>query len=156
MSADVGVERGSMRMAIAHEPGNLDLTLTEARRMLDALRARGAAAEGGEPAPDQAGGQATALDGLVTVSANGAGRIESITVDPQARRLPLADLAEAITEAANAALAEAARTPAGEALDVDFGALAEQVQRMQDDSLRQMARFTGALDEVMERLGKRT
>jgi hypothetical protein len=64
----------------------------------------------------------------------------------------LGDLAEAITEAVNAALADASGS---ESLSVDFGALAGQVRQMQDDSMRQMARFTGALDDAMDRLGKR-
>jgi hypothetical protein len=135
---------------MADGTGDLEATLAQARRMLDAL-----AAGGGTPDPDpeaDTGGQGSALDGLVTVRASGAGRIEWVEIDPRAGRVPLGDLAEAITEAVNAALADASGS---ESLSVDFGALAGQVRQMQDDSMRQMARFTGALDDAMDRLGKR-
>ncbi|HEV7708864.1 MAG TPA: YbaB/EbfC family nucleoid-associated protein [Asanoa sp.] len=133
---------------MADGTGDLEATLAQARRMLDAL-----AAGGGAPDPEaETGGQGSALDGLVAVRASGAGRIEWVEIDPRAGRVPLGDLAEAITEAVNAALADASSS---ESLSVDFGALAGQVRQMQDDSMRQMARFTGALDDAMDRLGKR-
>ncbi|MEV4622866.1 YbaB/EbfC family nucleoid-associated protein [Asanoa sp. NPDC049573] len=130
---------------MADGTGDLEATLAQARRMLDSLAAGDAAAE-------PVTGEGSALDGLVTVRATGGGRIEWVEIDPRAGRVPLDQLAEAITEAVNAALAEASGSGA---LPVDFGALAGQVRQMQDDSLRQMARFTGALDEAMDRLGKR-
>ncbi|MFI7607747.1 YbaB/EbfC family nucleoid-associated protein [Micromonospora sp. NPDC049366] len=141
-------------MSISREPDELEQTLTATRRMLESLRASVAAspAGAGDDPP-----QGDALDGAVLVTATSGGRIERIEIAPHAKRLPLEEVAEGITAAVNDALAEAAARRSGttpEAAATDLAALSEQVQRIQDDGLRQMARFTTTLNDVMTRLGR--
>lgn len=137
-------------MAMTHERGELEAQLTEARRMLTELRA----GAGPRTAPEEREGSATALGGLVTAWVTGDGRVDRVEIDPRAKRLPMEDIAAAITQAVNEALDSAAPAPA-ERVDVDLVALSAQVGRAQDEGMRQLARFTSALDEAMDRLGKR-
>jgi hypothetical protein len=143
-------------MSVSRESGELEQTLTEARRMLESLRTHGPAAGPEDPEGDQPI-QITGLNGMVIVTATPGGLIERIDIDALAKRLPLEDLSEAITAAVNDALSEVVARKSqvdAETATVDLAVLSEQVQRMQDDGMRQMARFTGTLSDVMARLGR--
>jgi DNA-binding protein YbaB len=145
-------------MSVSGESSDLEQMLTEARRMLESVRANGPAS-GSEDAEDDQPIESTALGGAVLVTATSGGRIERIEIDARAKRLPVEDLSEAITEAVNAALTEAATRgpqPGAEIPAIDLAALSEQVSRVQDDGMRQMARFTSVLNDVMVRLGRRS
>jgi DNA-binding protein YbaB len=145
-------------MSVSGESSDLEQMLTEARRMLESVRANGPAS-GSEDAEDDQPIESTALGGAVLVTATRGGRIERIEIDARAKRLPVEDLSEAITEAVNAALTEAATRgpqPGAEIPAIDLAALSEQVSRVQDDGMRQMARFTSVLNDVMVRLGRRS
>ncbi|MDR7276080.1 YbaB/EbfC family nucleoid-associated protein [Catenuloplanes atrovinosus] len=77
-------------------------------------------------------GRGQALDGLVTVTAGRDGRITGIQLDPRLRRLHIDEMAAAVMAAANAALDAAEPDPHAD----------------------EMARFTGALTEALNRLGR--
>ncbi|MFI5845299.1 YbaB/EbfC family nucleoid-associated protein [Catenuloplanes sp. NPDC051500] len=138
-------------MAIEREAAELEGALAEARRMLGA--ARSAAPDADQPPVE---GRGEAQDGLVVVSAGAGGRIAGVRLDAQLRRLTFDEIAAAVTVAVNAALDDAA-AQAGAAAGAapDLVALTAQVERVQDEGMRQMARFTGALTDVMNRLGSR-
>ncbi len=130
-------------------------SLTEARQALRSVRTANAnAGAGAEPVQ----GLGEAKDGLIKVVFE-QGRLAKVEVDAKARRLDSDELAAAFKEAANAALADleskAATPPPGDAgLLTDPAALDARLSELQDQSLRQMTRYTQAIAEMTARLGR--
>ncbi|GAA1847070.1 hypothetical protein [Asanoa iriomotensis] len=107
------------------------------------------------PAIAAAAGTGVAADGLIRVTAEG-GRLSDVAVDPRAMRLPPAEFAEQLREAVNIALAEADPTATPEAAALpDPAALSRQLEELQNQSARQMARYTQSISEVMAALKQR-
>lgn len=77
-------------------------------------------------------GRGEALDGLVRVTASRDGRVTGIRLDPGLRRLHLDEMAAAVQRAVNAALDDS----------------------LPDPHAAEMARFTGALTEALNHLGR--
>jgi DNA-binding protein YbaB len=125
--------------------------LQEMRRLLRDTRAGSASTQpDGEPVL----GTAEAADGLVKVIAE-TGKLSKIELNPRAMRLPSEDLAEAIVEAANAALADlAAKAGSETGLVADPAALDARLSELQDQSVRQMSRYMQGISEVLGRLGR--
>lgn len=125
-------------------------TLASTRRAAQATGVGG----GTEPGAVQAVGEA--LDGLVRAVANADGTLSDFTLDPRVLRLPLADVADGVRQAVNAAVAEAraATEPVipDDVPQVDLDALGERIERIQSDSLRQMARFSETVNDVLDRM----
>jgi DNA-binding protein YbaB len=132
---------------------DLDRELSQARRMLLDLRrdpGTGAAADDEEPVR----GEGQAADGMVKVTVEG-GRISKVDLNPRAMRLASEDLGKAFASAANAALAEFTSKATSEVSPVaDPAALAAQLAELQDYSVRQMARYSQAMSDVVARLGR--
>jgi hypothetical protein len=131
----------------ALDPEQFDRLLGQARESLAALRR---AAPDDQERPD---GQAEALDGLVRARTR-AGELAELKLDPKVLRVPVADLAEAIRGAVNAALADG-RTAAPDRADVpavDLTALQAQVEELQADSVRQLAKFSDTVADAIGRL----
>jgi DNA-binding protein YbaB len=115
---------------------------------LDQLRARGTQPAGAAPA-EPAVGAAEALDGKVRVEVTG-GRVTTLRIAPPALRIPADELATAIMEATNAALAamrEAmiASLPTPPSLDQMTRTLTE----ISSDSLRAMDQATEGVRQSM-------
>jgi DNA-binding protein YbaB len=129
---------------------DLDRTLTEARRVLAATRSPAAASDSPDPS---ARGTGLAAEGLVRASAAPGGRLESVTVDPRLLREGLEAICEHIVAAVNAAFDDLrAQASAAPDAGVDTAALSARLQDLQDSSVRQMAMFTQAMNDVVARL----
>ncbi|SCE84202.1 YbaB/EbfC family nucleoid-associated protein [Micromonospora mirobrigensis] len=125
-------------------------SMDEALRTLRELRAH-------RPDPDAAEtrGEGTTADGLITVVAGPGGRIESVTVAPQALREGSDHLGEQLTLAVNAALDDLRERTLAGAPDVpDPAVLLERLQEVQQQSVRQMRSFLGALTDAQARIGR--
>jgi hypothetical protein len=127
---------------------DFDGALTKAREALRSLASSGGNGDG-EDGPARGVGEGA--DGLIRVVAEG-GRLHSVEIDPRAMRLPSEDLAGEFREAANAALAAQASTVPPIS---DPAALAKQLEELQDYSVREMARYTQSVNEVLERMRRR-
>jgi DNA-binding protein YbaB len=123
--------------------------LAETRRALAQTRA-GAASE-----PDAAGvrGTGVAAEGQVRVTARASGRVESVELEPRALRLGTQLLGEQIALAVNAALDDLqvqAAAQAGPAADP--AGLAERMQELQDQSVRQMQLFSQGIATAISQI----
>lgn len=123
--------------------------LTESRRMLEQMRAGRPTAQ---DAPEVEGG-GEAADGKVRVQVGPGGRVERIELDPRVMRMASHDLADALVHAVNSALDDLRAKAVAQGLEtgVNTAALTEQVQRIQDDGLRQMELINQSIAEVMAR-----
>lgn len=103
-------------------------------------------------------GEGEAADGRVKVTAKLGGQLESVTLDPRALRLPAEDLGEQIVLAVNAALEDLRQKVTEQAdpslVGFDPEALAEQMLELQDQSIKQMGRFTAGMEEMLERIAR--
>jgi DNA-binding protein YbaB len=121
----------------------------------EALSATRQALREASPATEPMPGTGVAAHGLIRVTAE-AGRLSEVVVDPRAMRLPPAEFAEQLREAVNSALAEADATAAPEAAALpDPATLARQLEELQNQSVRQMTRYTQSISEVMAALKQR-
>lgn len=94
-------------------------------------------------------GEGTAADGLVTTVALPGGRLESITIHPQAMRLQSHALAEHITAAVNAALDDLTSKVADAAPPaVDPAALLQRLQEVQIASVERLDAFLSAINQA--------
>ena len=98
-------------------------------------------------------GQGEAMEGMVKVTAE-AGRLSLVELNPRVMRASSQELAEAFTEAANAALNDlASKLPAVSAPpSVDIAALEDQLAAAQDQARRRLAQFARSVDEAMSRI----
>lgn len=98
---------------------------------------------------------ATAADGLVRVALHADGRVRSVTFAPHAKRLALAELADAITEALSTAQRELLRR-AGEARRAANRDTAErrsaELDRINAEYLRKTAVFDALGTEILKRM----
>ncbi|MBM7492518.1 DNA-binding protein YbaB [Micromonospora luteifusca] len=100
-----------------------------------------------------------ALNGLVRAVANADGTLSDLTLDPRVLRVSLTDVADGVRQAVNVALAEA-RAAAQPTLpddvpQVDLDALGERIERIQSESLRQMATFSQTINETLQQMRRR-
>ncbi len=135
--------------------------LSETRRALADSRA-GAAADGAPADGAAAGllGTGVAADGQVRATARASGRLASIALEPRALRLGTQALGEQILLAVNAALDDLQAQAAAQAGPAaDPAALAERMQELQDQSVRQMQLFAqniaGAVGRISAAAGAR-
>ncbi|MET7832564.1 hypothetical protein ABZS44_07010 [Micromonospora sediminicola] len=126
---------------------SLDALLDETRQALELTRTR-ARTEDEAVDEQQPVGHGEALDGLVRAEVR-AGRVEELSADPSAMRLPAQDLLEHIKIAVNAAFEDLhdAQLPNEPAVDLD--SLAGGLREVQDRSIRQMAQMNSALQDVV-------
>ena len=129
---------------------SLDDLLTRTQQALSAMRSQAA-----EPADEEADGllraEGTAADGLVVAIVVQGGRLASLTVDPRVLRQGTEVVCGHVVTAVNAALCELeARVSASARADVD--ALAARLGGLQEQSVRQMAMFSQAMEGVVARL----
>ncbi|MCW3841689.1 YbaB/EbfC family DNA-binding protein [Micromonospora yasonensis] len=125
-------------------------SMDSALRTLRELRANRPAAESAETC-----GEANAADGLITVVAAPGGRIESITLAPQALRQGSGHLAEQLTIAVNAALDDLRARTIADAPDVpDPAVLLERLEDVQQQSVRQMQAFLSTLTAAQARIAR--
>jgi len=100
-------------------------------------------------------GEGSGADGLITVHTALPGRVTGIALDPRAMRLTSDRLADELTSAVNAALADLqarAGVPGGAA---DFGALGDRLREIQETTGRQLTAMTTSLVEAQEMLARR-
>jgi DNA-binding protein YbaB len=128
---------------------DLDQMLTRSREMLLAMRSSQPSADA--PAAD---GRGEAADGLVRASATGQ-RLSSLELDPRVMRMASAELAEHVLTAVNAALGTQAPT-LDEPVAVDPRALAEEVAKIQDQGVRQMAAISRAITAAVAQMREAT
>jgi hypothetical protein len=105
---------------------------------------------------EPAEGVGAAMDGAIRVTAALPGLVTSLELDPKVMRSSSRELAHHVTEAVNAALADLRTQVAGAAVPVDPKALSAQVAQLQDESIRQMERFTSAIGQAIEQIRRRT
>ncbi|MGI5523790.1 YbaB/EbfC family nucleoid-associated protein [Micromonospora sp. CA-259024] len=130
-----------------------DRLFQQTRQALASMRSTGQAPadDGLDVQPTR--GTGSAAGGQVEVVAVGQ-RVESVTVDPRALRMGAEMLGEQIALAVNAALDDL-RLQAGEAADappVDPVALGQQLDELQNESIRSMAAMTDALTDAVRRI----
>ncbi|WP_026403502.1 YbaB/EbfC family nucleoid-associated protein [Actinomadura rifamycini] len=131
---------------------DLDRMLTEARKALESMR-QGKAAPGTGGA-ETVEGVGEADDGRVKVTAVSGGRLKKVEINPRAMRLPAEELGEHLVTAANAALDDLrsnAADAAGPAVDIDR--LNQQVEEIQNESLRQMTMISQAFNDAISKAG---
>jgi hypothetical protein len=135
--------------------------LTSGMNELDALLARARDSLGQlrrEPDPDEEPRSAVgeAGEGKVRAEVAPDGRLASLTVDPRLMRLGSEALCEQIVLAVNAALdGLRADAPTASAPAVDPAVLNERLAELQDESMRQMQRYTTVLGDLAARLRER-
>ena len=129
----------------------LDMLLSDTRRLIESMRTSAPNEEGEPPR-----GVGTAMDGAIRCTAELPGLVTSLEFDPTVMRSSSRDLAHHVAEAVNAALADLRGQVAGAAAPVDPKALSAQVAQLQDESIRQMERFTSAIGQAIERIRRRT
>jgi hypothetical protein len=123
--------------------GGLGQAIEEMGRLADAT-------EGGEPPV----GQGVAADGLLQVTA-ASGRVRSIEINSRAMRMPSQDLAEALTEAVNAALADMeSKYPTLPIAAIDPAALKAELAQAHEDGIRAMRRYTDSIADALSRFGR--
>jgi hypothetical protein len=136
---------------------DFDRLLEDARRSLETIRSSSPTPDpgrGGEPTR----GTGEAGAGRITATVAAGGRLESIRMDPRALRMGSEELCEQIVLAVNAAFddlrikigTEAAGESAG-----DPAELTDQLRDLQDQSMRQMAVYTQAINDALGQLGRR-
>ncbi|GAA1692995.1 hypothetical protein GCM10009830_45950 [Glycomyces endophyticus] len=119
----------------------------ESPGIADALGQALQIARDGQRAQEEAGGrhvEVEAAEGMIRVSATLAGKVTVDLVDPRAMRLSKEYLGEEISAGVNAAL-DAAREQAGIPGAVDLGALSEQVEQLQQQSVQRLSSFMNTL-----------
>lgn len=99
-------------------------------------------------------GVGQAADGMIVVTVAPPGKITALTLDPRVMRMASETLAEQITVAVNAALADLRRT-APAAGPAKRGGLGDTLRRIQEDTSRRITAFTDALGETPDRLAAR-
>jgi hypothetical protein len=146
-----GTPEGGAPEGGASEGGASEGRASEGRasegRASEGRASEGRASEGGAPE-----GYGEAADGLIRAVASG-GRIDRVELAPRVLRMDSQTLAEEITRAVNAALADL-RTSTAEARGVDLAALQQQVRQAQDEGVRRMALFTSAIQDAMARINR--
>lgn len=126
----------------------MEQQLMEARASLREARANTAAAAGAERAESVG----EAADGLMRVTMDPAGRVESVRIDPALMRGGSEYLAEQFRLAVNEAIAgQAGSADAGEPMP-DLEAMEATIERLQDQSVRQMREISAAITDVMAKL----
>jgi DNA-binding protein YbaB len=99
-------------------------------------------------------GRGEAAGGLVRATAAN-GRISAVEINPKAMRLPSQELAEAMTEAANTALADMeSKYPALPIPPIDPAALQAQLAEAHDQGIREMRSYTQSIAESLARFGR--
>ena len=125
-----------------------DDLFSRARQALNEVRA---ASGRGEAAPEPEPITAQSADGLVSAVMAPTGKLAEITVAPKLLREGIEEVCAQIVVAVNSAIDElrARATPVGA---VDPEALAATLREVQTDSVRRMAAFGTAVDDVVARL----
>lgn len=95
---------------------------------------------------------AEAADGLVQVTLGGAGLVTELSIDPRALRLGSEELADQVRAAVNDVLEQRAASTATAEPMPDLDAMTAVVERLQDESLRQMREITQGVTDTMRRL----
>jgi DNA-binding protein YbaB len=142
MSADAGFDTDGVERMF----GDL-------RRTLESMRADRPVAEDAELR-----GEGESESGQVRVTVVGPSRVESVRLDPRAMRMDSQTLGEEIVTALNAAFADLrakAVTATPDTAPVDTAALASQLRELQDQSVRRMAQFGQAMNQVLAQLQQR-
>ncbi|SBT40316.1 YbaB/EbfC family nucleoid-associated protein [Micromonospora auratinigra] len=131
---------------------SLDELLTQTQQALSAMRAR--AVEDADSDPRRLlRAEGSAAGGRVRVVAVQGGRVESVTVDPALASAGWDSLCGHLVVAVNAALAELdSRVSASARADAD--ALAARLGGLREQSARQMAEFSRAVEDVVARLDR--
>lgn len=125
---------------------NLEQQLAEARAALrDARRSTSKA----EPPPTTT---AEAANGLVKVTLGTDGRLSAIEIDPKALRSGSEDLATELRTAVNKALDQRNKTAHTDEPMPDLEAINATIERLQDQSIRQMREISTAISETMRKL----
>ena len=128
----------------------LDQLLSSARQALEAARTGGSSSA----EPVQAVGTA-GDDEQIRATVRTPGQLASLELDPRVMRLPSAELAEQIMLAVNRALTELRSQAVAAAAAVDLDALNGQLQDLHQESIRQMERFTSAIDGAVGQIRSR-
>ncbi|MGK5550479.1 YbaB/EbfC family nucleoid-associated protein [Actinomadura kijaniata] len=115
-------------------------------------RLAGPAAPGGGHTP----AAGTAADGEVRVTVSGGGLVETVELTERVVRQGSHALAAHVVTAGNAALAEARANAADATAALGPQEMAEQVRRIQDQSLEQFFSFTRSLTSLMNSVEKRS
>lgn len=124
-----------------------DDLFTRARQVLDQVRAGAQHQDRAEREPIEA----DAADGQVRVVMTPAGKLARISVDPKLLRAGIAEVCAEIVVAVNTAI-DAMRARAAPVGAVDPEELVAILRDVQTDSVRRMAAFGTAVDDVIARL----
>lgn len=129
--------------------GALEEQLAQARAALREVRQ-------GVTAPERTESVADAADGRIRVTVGPDGRVSAIQINPRVLTEGSAYLAEELRQAANAALDRQNEQIRTTEPMPDLAAITATVERLQDQSLRQMREMTQAISETMRRLQQRS
>jgi hypothetical protein len=128
--------------------------LEDARQALTAFRPDVSSAGPAPGAPaEPLRGEGTAADGKISVQVISGGHVEELTVDPRLMRLGSQELCAQIVVAVNAAMDDLRSQTAQAGPSVmDPAALAEALEGLQTESVRQMSRFTEGVAETVAKI----
>lgn len=123
-------------------------------RLAEGNAASGARRQG--PARGDTAGHAESADGRIRVDVAD-GQLTAIRLDGRVMRMSAEELGGLLTETCNRALERtaAAATMSSQEPFVDFNLLAEQLQQVQNEGLRQMARMMQGLHEAIQVIRQR-
>ncbi|GIG71339.1 YbaB/EbfC family DNA-binding protein [Phytomonospora endophytica] len=144
-------------MTGAVDPSGLTRMLSQTMSALGRFQEGGGRADSdrtAEPA-EPLEGYAEAAEGQIIVRTAPPGRVSGMVIDPRAVRLGSEVLAEELTSAVNASLADLQAKSAELSGDTDFSELNEQLKGIQETAGAQLTAFTNALVDAQERIANR-
>ncbi|MEH0938612.1 YbaB/EbfC family nucleoid-associated protein [Micromonospora psammae] len=106
--------------------------------------------------PERVESVAEAADGRIRVTVGVDGRLSAVDLDSRVLREGSEYLADELRRAVNAALDGQAEAVAGTEPMPDLAAMTATVERLQDQSLRQMREISTAISETMRKLQQRS
>jgi DNA-binding protein YbaB len=131
------------------DAAGLEQLVAEARRAVRAIRA------GERPPGEELQGTGEAADGAVRAVVGPPGRVLSLDIDPRLLRRGSTEIADAVTQAVNAALDQLRTTASAAVVPADLDRLERDLEAVQLDSVRQMATLGAAMETAMAQLRSR-
>ena len=123
---------------------DLDRLLTETRRALASVSNAGTT--------EAVEGVGTSAAEQIRAVVRSPGRLTELQVDPRLMRLPSEDLTQQIMAAVNAALDDLRGKAVAATMPADLGRLGDELATLHTDSVRQMERFTSAMNDAIGRI----
>jgi DNA-binding protein YbaB len=132
------------------EAAGIEQLLAQTQQTL--AQALGQGGDGADEDAEPIQGVGMAADGLIRIVAVPGGQLQELELDPRVMRFTTVQLAEEITAAANAALADLQAQLRERAAAPDLEGIADQLRQVQEQSVPELRKFIDALTDVQSRI----